>query len=45
MKLGWGFKGTEWYLLDASVFEFTKEGKNVGKNAAAPWVDWYARRK
>lgn len=29
MKLGWGYKDAEWYLLDATCLEFTKDRKFV----------------
>lgn len=34
MSLGWGFLENQWYLLDATCFEFTKERKLV------EFIDW-----
>eukprot|EP00026_Physarum_polycephalum_P001294 Phypoly_transcript_01295.p1 GENE.Phypoly_transcript_01295~~Phypoly_transcript_01295.p1 ORF type:complete len:1116 (+),score=191.20 Phypoly_transcript_01295:80-3427(+) len=35
MKLGWGYQDKDWYLLDASVFEFDSDGKFID-----PYIDW-----
>jgi stress response protein SCP2 len=38
MAIGWGYVGDEWYLLDATCFEFTKEGNMT------TIIDWYRTR-
>lgn len=34
MSLGWGFLNSEWYLLDATCFEYTKTGQMNS------FIDW-----